>query len=315
MGPLFHLQFWYLKTMSIRPVKRLIKSKPALEGAGVHLRRAFGFGNTSEFDPFLLLDDFRNDVPEDYLAGFPWHPHRGIETITYVLAGTVEHGDSLGNRGAISPGDVQWMTAGSGIIHQEMPKGDAAGRMHGFQLWGNLPSSLKMTPPRYQEVKAAEIPEVTDDDGTHVRIVSGNFWGKTGPVDGVAAEPVYLDVSVAPGRRKKLPVETTRHAFAYVFAGGGKFCNASGPLTVPTEGVGWLDMAPPSEADNRSLVVFDRGDEVEVQAGPDGIRFLLVSGKPLGEPVAWYGPIVMNTQEQLKEAFEELDRGTFLKTR
>ena len=301
--------------MSIRPVKRLIKSKPALEGAGVHLRRAFGFGNTSEFDPFLLLDDFRNDVPEDYLAGFPWHPHRGIETITYVLAGTVEHGDSLGNRGAISPGDVQWMTAGSGIIHQEMPKGDAAGRMHGFQLWGNLPSSLKMTPPRYQEVKAAEIPEVTDDDGTHVRIVSGNFWGKTGPVDGVAAEPVYLDVSVAPGRRKKLPVETTRHAFAYVFAGGGKFCNASGPLTVPTEGVGWLDMAPPSEADNRSLVVFDRGDEVEVQAGEDGIRFLLVSGKPLGEPVAWYGPIVMNTQEQLKEAFEELDRGTFLKTR
>jgi redox-sensitive bicupin YhaK (pirin superfamily) len=299
--------------MSIRPVKRLIKSKPTLEGAGVHLRRAFGFGNTSEFDPFLLLDDFRNDVPEDYLAGFPWHPHRGIETITYVLAGTVEHGDSLGNRGAISPGEVQWMTAGSGIIHQEMPKGDDAGRMHGFQLWGNLPSSLKMTAPRYQEVKAAEIPEVTDDDGTHVRIVSGDFWGKKGPVDGVAAEPVYLDVSVAPGRRKKLPVETTRHAFAYVFAGGGKFCNASAPLAVPTEGVGWMDTTPPAEADNRSLVVFDRGDEVEVQAGPEGIRFLLVSGKPLGEPVAWYGPIVMNTQQQLQEAFEDLERGTFLK--
>ena len=299
--------------MSIRPVKKLIKSKPALEGAGVHLRRAFGFGNTSEFDPFLLLDDFRNDVPEDYLAGFPWHPHRGIETITYVLAGTVEHGDSLGNRGAISPGDVQWMTAGSGIVHQEMPKGDEAGRMHGFQLWGNLPSSLKMTAPRYQEVKAAEIPEITDDDGTHVRVVSGDFWGKKGPVDGVAAEPVYLDVSVAPGRRKKLPVETTRHAFAYVFAGGGKFCNASGPLAVPTEGVGWLETKPPSDAENRSLVVFDRGDEVEVQAGAEGIRFLLVSGKPLGEPVAWYGPIVMNTQEQLREAFEELERGTFLK--
>ncbi len=299
--------------MSIRPVKKLIKSKPALEGAGVHLRRAFGFGNTSEFDPFLLLDDFRNDVPEDYLAGFPWHPHRGIETITYVLAGTVEHGDSLGNRGAISPGDVQWMTAGSGIIHQEMPKGDEAGRMHGFQLWGNLPSSLKMTAPRYQEVKAAEIPEITDDDGTHVRVVSGDFWGKKGPVDGVAAEPVYLDVSVAPGRRKKLPVETTRHAFAYVFAGGGKFCNASGPLAVPTEGVGWLETKPPSDADNRSLVVFDRGDEVEVQAGAEGIRFLLVSGKPLGEPVAWYGPIVMNTQAELREAFEELERGTFLK--
>jgi redox-sensitive bicupin YhaK (pirin superfamily) len=223
--------------MSIRPVKRLIKSKPTLEGAGVHLRRAFGFGNTSEFDPFLLLDDFRNDVPEDFLAGFPWHPHRGIETITYVLAGTVEHGDSLGNRGAISPGDVQWMTAGSGIIHQEMPKGDEAGRMHGFQLWGNLPSSLKMTAPRYQEVKATDIPQITDDDGTHVRIVAGDFWGKKGPVDGVAAEPVYLDVSIAPGRRKKLPVETTRHAFAYVFAGGGKFCNASAPLAVPTESV------------------------------------------------------------------------------
>jgi hypothetical protein len=299
--------------MSIRPVKKLIKSKPALEGAGVHLRRAFGFGNTSEFDPFLLLDDFRNDVPEDYLAGFPWHPHRGIETITYVLAGSVEHGDSLGNRGAISPGDVQWMTAGSGIIHQEMPKGDEAGRMHGLQLWGNLPSSLKMTAPRYQEVKAAEIPEITDDDGTHVRVVSGDFWGKKGPVDGVAAEPVYLDVSVAPGRRKKLPVETTRHAFAYVFAGGGKFCNASGPLAVPTEGVGWLETKPPSDADNRSLVVFDRGDEVEVQAGAEGMRFLLVSGKPLGEPVAWYGPIVMNTQAELREAFEELERGTFLK--
>ena len=173
--------------MSIRPVKRLIKSKPTMEGAGVHLRRAFGFGNTTEFDPFLLLDDFRNDVPEDYLKGFPWHPHRGIETITYVLAGTVEHGDSIGNHGAISPGDVQWMTAGSGIIHQEMPKGDPAGRMHGFQLWANLPSALKMTAPRYQEVKAADIPEIKDDDGTHVRVVCGKFWGKKGPVDGIAA--------------------------------------------------------------------------------------------------------------------------------
>ncbi len=299
--------------MSIRPVKRLVKSKPTREGAGVHLRRAFGFGNTSEFDPFLLLDDFRNDIPEDYLAGFPWHPHRGIETITYVLAGTVEHGDSMGNRGAIGAGDVQWMTAGRGIIHQEMPKGDDAGRMHGFQLWGNLPASLKMTAPRYQEVKATDIPEVTDDDGTHVRVVSGEFWGMKGPVDGVAAEPIYLDVSVPPGRRKRLPVETTRHAFAYVFAGNGKFCNASQPLDVPTEAVGWSDTTPPASADNRSLVVFDRGDEVEVQAGEDGIRFLLVSGKPLGEPVAWYGPIVMNTQEQLRQAFEELEKGTFLK--
>src|ERR1700693_1799461 len=193
--------------ISIGPVKRMIKSKPTLEGAGVHLRRAFGFGNTSDFDPFLLLDDFRNDVPEDYLAGFPWNPHGGIETITYVLAGTVEHGDSMGNRGAIAAGDVQWMTAGSGIIHQEMPKGDRAGRMHGFQLWANLPSSLKMTAPRYQEVKALDIPEITDDDGTHVRVVCGSFWGKTGPVDGIAAEPIYLDVTVAPGKRKTLPVE------------------------------------------------------------------------------------------------------------
>jgi quercetin 2,3-dioxygenase len=298
--------------VSIRPVKRLIQSKPTVEGAGVHLRRGFGFGNTSEFDPFLLFDDFRNDIPADYLAGFPWHPHRGIETITYVLAGTVEHGDSMGNRGAIAAGDVQWMTAGRGIIHQEMPKGDAAGRMHGFQLWANLPANLKMTAPRYQEVKAPDIPEITDDDGTKVRLVCGSFWGKTGPVDGIAAEPTYLDVSIPPGHRKTLPVETTRHAFAYVFAGDGKFCNASSPLSVPTEGVGWLDTAPPAKADNRSLVLFDRGDEVEIQAGEDGIRFLLVSGKPLEEPVAWYGPIVMNTQDQLKQAFEELDRGTFL---
>ena len=299
--------------MSIRPIKRLAKSKPTLEGAGVHLRRAFGFGNTSEFDPFLLLDDFRNEIPEDYLAGFPWHPHRGIETITYVLAGTVQHGDSIGNQGEIAAGDVQWMTAGSGIIHQEMPKGDATGRMHGFQLWANLPSSLKMTKPRYQEVKAAEIPSVTDDDGTHVRIVCGNFWGKSGPVEGVAADPIYLDISVAPGRRKTLPVETTRHAFAYVFGGAGKFCNASEPLEVPTEGIGWLETTPPTEADNRSLIVFDRGDEVSVQAGDEGIRFLLVSGKPIEEPVAWYGPIVMNTQAQLREAFQELEKGTFLK--
>jgi len=299
--------------MSLRPVKRLIKSKPTLEGAGVHLRRAFGFGNTSDFDPFLLLDDFRNEHPEDYLAGFPWHPHRGIETITYVLAGNVEHGDSLGHSGTIGAGDVQWMTAGSGIIHQEMPKGDPGGRMHGFQLWGNLPASLKMTAPRYQEVKSAEIPEVTDDDGTVVRVVCGNFWGKKGPVEGVAADPVYIDVTVPPGKRKTLPVETTRHAFAYVFDGAGKFCNASGPLEVPTEPAGWSDTTPPTEADNRSLVLFDRGDEVTIQADEEGIRFLLVSGKPLEQPVAWYGPIVMNTQEELREAFEELRRGTFLK--
>ncbi len=299
--------------MSIRPIKRLSQAKPTLEGAGVRLRRAFGFGNTSDFDPFLLLDDFRNDVPEDYLAGFPWHPHRGIETITYVLAGTVEHGDSLGNHGSITAGDIQWMTAGRGIIHQEMPKGDPLGQMHGFQLWANLPSSLKMTAPRYQEVKSAEIPEVIDDDGTKARLVCGNFWGKRGPVEGIAADPIYLDITVPPGKRKVLPVETSRHGFAYVFSGSGKFCNASEPLAVPTEGVKWLETTPPTQADNRSLVLFDQGDEVAVQAGDEGIRFLLVSGKPLQEPVAWYGPIVMNTQAQLREAFEELREGTFLK--
>ena len=298
--------------MSIRPVKRMIEAKPTLEGAGVHLRRAFGFGDTSEFDPFLLLDDFRNDVPADYLAGFPWHPHRGIETITYVLAGTVEHADSIGNSGAIAAGDVQWMTAGRGIIHQEMPRGDATGRMHGFQLWANLPASKKMTAPRYQEIHAGAIPVVVDDDGTEARLVCGEMWGMRGPVEGIAADPVYVDVSVPPGKRKTLPVETGRQAFAYVFAGGGRFSNASGPLAVPTEGIGWGELTPPDHADNRSLILFDRGDEVTVQAGEDGIRFLLVSGKPLREPVAWYGPIVMNTQEELRSAFDELQRGTFL---
>ena len=294
--------------MSLRPIKRLIKSKPTLEGAGVHLQRAFGFGETSDFDPFLLLDDFRNDRPEDYLAGFPWHPHRGIETITYVMAGTVEHGDSLGNRGAIAAGDIQWMTAGRGIVHQEMPKGDHLGRMHGFQLWANLPSAKKMTAPRYQEIKSAEIPEVTEDDGTRARVVCGHFWGQRGPVEGIAADPVYVDVTVPPGKRKRLKVETTRHAFAYVFEGSGKFTSASDPLAVPTEGIG------STEADDRSLVLFDRGDEVEVQAGERGIRFLLVSGQPLQEPVAWRGPIVMNTPEELRQAFRELEQGTFLKT-
>jgi len=299
--------------MSIRPVKRLIEAHPTMEGAGVHLRRAFGFGNTSEFDPFLLLDDFRNERPEDYKAGFPWHPHRGIETITYVLAGTVEHADSLGNKGAIAPGDVQWMTAGSGIIHQEMPAGDATGRMHGFQLWANLPASLKMTPPRYQEIGAATIPTVTDDDGTAVKLITGSFWGKRGPVDGIAADPIYLDVSVPPGQRKSFAIDTRRQAFAYVFAGAGKFCNASEPLAVPTESATWGETTPHAEAANRTLVLFDSGDEVVVQAGDEGVRFLLVSGEPLREPVAWYGPIVMNTQAELQQAMRELQQGTFIK--
>lgn len=299
--------------MATRPVMHLIQSKPTTEGAGVHLRRAFGFGDTAKYDPFLLLDDFRNDRPEDYLAGFPWHPHRGIETITYVLAGTVEHADSLGNRGTIGAGDVQWMTAGSGIIHQEMPKGDADGRMHGFQLWANLPAASKMTPPRYQELKAADIPSVTDDDGTSVRIVCGEYGGRRGRIEGVAADPTYLDVTVLPKKRKTLSIATTRHAFAYVFAGSAKFCNASAPLAVPTEGEGWAQTKPPSQAEDHSLVLFGAGDEVSLEAGERGVRFLLVSGKPLKEPVAWYGPIVMNTQAELQQAFEQLEKGTFLR--
>lgn len=299
--------------MSIRAIKRIEESQPTLEGAGVHLRRAFGFGATNEFDPFLLLDDFRNENPRDYLAGFPWHPHRGIETITYVLAGTVDHGDSLGNRGTLGAGDVQWMTAGSGILHQEMPKGDPKGRMHGFQLWANLPSSLKMTAPRYQDVVSKEIPEIADDDGTVVRVVCGEFWGKRGPVDGVAADPRYLDVWVPPGRRKVLPVETPRHAFAYVFEGSGSFRDASTPRPVRTDRVGADGNSAVEMTGNRSLVLFDSGDEVVVTAGEAGVRFLLVSGRPLEEPVAWQGPIVMNTQEELRQAYTELRIGTFIK--
>jgi redox-sensitive bicupin YhaK (pirin superfamily) len=299
--------------MSIRAIKRVSQSQPTIEGAGVRLRRAFGFGETQEYDPFLLLDDFRNENPDDYEAGFPWHPHRGIETITYVLAGEVNHGDSLGNSGKLGAGDVQWMTAGSGILHQEMPQGDARGRMHGFQLWANLPSSLKMTRPRYQDIIAGEIPEVTDDDGTKVRVICGSFWGKKGPVDGVAADPRYLDIFVPPGKRKTLPVETNRHAFAYVFDGSGAFRDASIPQPVRTDRVGLPGGETYEMIGNRSLVLFGNGDEVSVQAGDAGVRFLLVSGQPLEEPVAWRGPIVMNTRQELAQAFAELQDGTFIK--
>ena len=301
--------------MSIRPVKRVVHAQPHVEGAGVKLQRAFGFGDTTDFDPFLLFDDFRNDKPDDYVAGFPWHPHRGIETITYVLAGQVEHGDSLGNRGSLGAGDVQWMTAGSGIMHQEMPQGDPQGRMHGFQLWANLPASLKMTRPRYQDVASADIPEVVDDDGTRARIICGEFWGKTGPIEGVAADPRYVDISVPPGQRKRLAVETSRHAFAYVFAGSGTFRDASQPRGVLTEATDGSDAVTREMAGNRSLVLFDSGDEVIVQAGDEGIRFLLVSGKPIEEPVAWYGPIVMNTKSELQQALNDLRAGTFIKER
>ena len=299
--------------MSIRPVQRIVQAQPTLEGAGVKLRRAFGFGDTDETDPFLLLDDFRNERPQDYLAGFPWHPHRGIETITYVLAGEVTHADSLGNEGALGAGDVQWMTAGRGILHQEMPRGDAQGRMHGFQLWANLPASLKMTAPRYQDVQSRDIPDITDDDGTRVRVVCGSFWGRSGPVEGIAADPQYLDVYVPPGRRKVLPVDTRRRAFAYVFEGSGTFRDASEPFGVLVEQPGPVEIVSREPVGDRSLVLFSAGDEVVVNAGEQGIRFLLISGQPLQEPVAWYGPIVMNTQGELRQALAELRDGTFIR--
>ncbi|SFN46870.1 hypothetical protein SAMN04487859_10340 [Roseovarius lutimaris] len=300
--------------MSIRPVLETRKAKATMEGAGVHLHRAFGFHDPTELDPFLLFDDFRNENPADYAQGFPWHPHRGIETITYVLAGEVEHGDSLGNQGRLGAGDVQWMTAGSGILHQEMPKGNAKGQMHGFQLWANLPSSLKMTAPRYQDVTAPDIPVVVDDDGTAVRVIVGAFWGKRGPVDGIAADPQYLDISVPPGVKKTFPVDTYRRSFAYVFEGAGAFADASTPEGVLLEKeVAGQEVNIRDLSGNRTLIRFGTGDEVTVQAGPEGIRFLLISGAPIAEPVAWHGPIVMNTKDELRTAMADLRNGTFIK--
>lgn len=300
--------------MSLRPVTTTSQARPAMEGAGVHLHRAFGFGDPTRMDPFLLFDDFRGDHPRDYMAGFPWHPHRGIETITYVLAGSVEHGDSLGNRGTLKGGDVQWMTAGSGILHQEMPKGNGKGQMHGFQLWANLPGHLKMTTPRYQDVKSGDIPEIIEDDGTIVKVIVGSFWGKTGPVDGIAADPQYLDIFVPEGVKKTFKVDTRRHAFAYVFDGSGKFSDAARPRGVLLEKeVRGQEVNIRDLSGNRTLIEFGKGDEVTVQAGPQGIRFLLISGAPLQEPVAWHGPIVMNTQAELETAMRELRNGTFIK--
>ncbi|MGI9476708.1 MAG: pirin family protein [Hyphomicrobiaceae bacterium] len=300
--------------MSLRAVHGETAARPTIEGAGVHLHRAFGFGEPAKFDPFLLLDDFRNDDPAAYRSGFPWHPHRGIETITYVLAGEVEHADSLGNQGVLGPGSVQWMTAGSGIMHQEMPRGNSAGQMHGFQLWANLPSSLKMTAPRYQDIAARDIPEIIDDDGTRVRVIVGSFWGKEGPVDGIAAEPMYIDVSVPAHTRKSLPVDTHANAFAYIFEGEGRFADASQPAGIKVEKeYRGRELNIHDLSGNRTLVRFDSGDTVTVDAGSNGIRFLLVSGRPLREPVAWHGPIVMNTQSELRDAVRELQSGTFIK--
>jgi len=300
--------------MSIRPVAELRPATPTLEGAGVKLHRAFGFHNPKELDPFLLFDDFRNERPEDFEKGFPWHPHRGIETITYVLSGTVTHADSLGNTGTLGAGSVQWMTAGSGIMHQEMPEGNASGQMHGFQLWGNLPASLKMAAPRYQDMEGSELPEIIDDDGTRVKVIIGEFWGRKSPVDGIAADPQYLDIQVPAGVKKTFRIDTYRRAFAYVFDGSGRFADASQPAgvllekEVRGEEVNIRDMSG-----DRTLVRFGTGDEVTVQAGPEGLRFLLISGAPIKEPVAWHGPIVMNRPEELRQAMADLRNGTFVK--
>jgi len=300
--------------MSLRPILETRMASPALEGAGVKLHRAFGFHDPSELDPFLLFDDFRNENPEDFIRGFPWHPHRGIETITYVLSGTVEHGDSLGNTGKLGAGDVQWMTAGSGIMHQEMPQGNAGGQMHGFQLWGNLPAAQKMCAPRYQDVRSKDIPEIIDDDGTTVRVIVGDFWGKSGPVDGIAADPQYLDISIPAGVKKTFKIDTYRRAFAYVFEGSAAFADASDPKGVLLEKeVGGEEVNIRDMSGNRTLVRFGSGDEVTVQAGPEGVRFLLISGAPIQEPVAWHGPIVMNTREELAQAMQDLRNGTFIK--
>lgn len=300
--------------MSIRPVISTTDATPTLEGAGVKLHRAFGFHEPDRFDPFLLFDDFRNDRPEDFESGFPWHPHRGIETITYVLSGTVEHGDSLGNKGSLGAGDLQLMTAGSGILHQEMPQGNAQGQMHGFQLWANLPASLKMTAPRYQDIQSRDLPLLEEDDGSKIKIIIGDYKGRKSPVDGIAADPQYLDISIPAGVRKTLTVDTYRQAFAYIFEGAGQFAAASDAQGVLVEkSLGDTEVNVRDMSGNRTLVQFGTGNEVTVQAGPKGIRFLLISGAPLQEPIAWHGPIVMNTKEEIRQAISDLNNNQFIK--
>jgi len=281
-----------------RILRKVWRAEPTIEGAGVHLKRAFGNREAPLLDPFLLLDDFRSDDPSKYLPGFPWHPHRGIETITYVLEGDVEHGDSMGNRGDITAGDVQWMTAGSGIVHQEMPRGNARGRMGGFQLWANLPASHKMMDPRYRDVKRSEIPEVSMEGGAKVKIVCGRVNGVQGPVRDVVTDPEYLDVSVPKGAQFTHAVKKGHTVFAYVVEGSARFDPGRDGLCGP-----------------ENLVHYGDGDAVSIAAEKEPVRFLLVSGKPIGEPVAWYGPIVMNTSEEIRIAFEEYRNGTFIKHR
>jgi redox-sensitive bicupin YhaK (pirin superfamily) len=299
----------------VRKIKKVFKSKPTIEGAGVHLKRAFGNSHVPQFDPFLMLDDFRSDNPEDYLAGFPWHPHRGIETITYVLDGEVEHGDSMGNKGVIFPGDVQWMTAGSGIIHQEMPKGDKKGIMGGFQLWANLPAKQKMIDPRYRGVTSNMIPEVKRGNKTTIRIICGLVDGIQGPVKDVVIDPEYLDISLRPSTEFVHKVKPGHTVFAYVIVGQGYFDKGKDPFAYEVEGVNYFDLKRECLITADSLVLYEDGDKICVTTKDEPVRFLLISGKPLNEPVAWYGPIVMNTQEEIGKAIEEYGNGTFVKKR
>ena len=279
----------------IRGIKTVFKSKPTMEGAGVRLKRVFGYNETDLMDPFLLLDHFGSDNPDDYMKGFPWHPHRGIETITYMIEGKVLHEDSLGNSGSIESGDVQWMSAGSGIIHQEMPH-RSNGMMMGFQLWANLPKSDKMMHPRYQDVKESEIPEIVTESGAKVRIICGKLDGTCGPVTKIVTDPEYMDVIVPPGKEFTHSVKKGHTVFAFVFEGNGYFDEDKKQLI---------------ESDH--LVLFEDGDQIIAKAGENQLRFLLVSGMPIGEPIAWYGPIVMNSKEELDVAFREYREGSFIK--
>jgi quercetin 2,3-dioxygenase len=297
-----------------RKIRKVFKSKPVLEGAGVHLKRALGFSQVPMFDPFLLLDDFRSDNPDHYIKGFPWHPHRGIETITYVLKGDVEHGDSLGNKGHITSGDVQWMTAGSGIVHQEMPKGDSNGRMEGFQLWANLPAAQKMMAPRYRDVKSNQIPKVTLENKTEINIISGQIGDTQGPVQDVVIDPEYLDVTLPAQTDFSHPTKPGHTVFAYIINGKGCFCQEKKPFAYEVEGINYFDMHRDPFLENETLILFADGDHISVSTEAETVRFLLISGKPIGEPIAWHGPIVMNTQEELRIAFEEFRQGTFIKT-
>ena len=298
-----------------RTIHKVFKGKPTIEGAGVHLKRAFGHSQVPLFDPFLLLDDFRSNNPSHYRKGFPWHPHRGIETITYVLRGEVEHGDSMENKGVISAGDVQWMTAGSGIIHQEMPNGDPEGFIEGFQLWANLPASHKMMEPRYRDVKSPQIPEVVLDDGTKIKIICGKVSGQSGPVRDIVIDPEYLDISVPSETKFSHPTKRGHTVFAYVIDGKGYFCQEKKPFAYEVEGANYFDMQRDALVGNETLVLYEDGDEIMVSTAKEPVRFILVSGKPIGERVAWYGPIVMNTQEELEIAFEEYQNRTFIKHR